>query len=74
MYRQEDDHKHHFISLILSTVLQFFLTISELLVVINLDTSSMPWSAVFTPMYIMAVASIPVCIWGCWKKRGIEVR
>lgn len=73
-FRADDDHIHHFTALVLSAMLQLFLAVTEVLVAVNIDTASMPWSAIFAPLYLVGVASLPICIWGCWRKRKVEVR
>ncbi len=61
--------------MIVSVLLQLLILITEILVVINLDVYDIPipWSAVFCPLYLLMFISIPSCIWGCYRKQGIEV-
>ena len=61
--------------MVVSVLLQFLLFVTELLAVVNIDTGGpIPWSAVFSPLYLLVFASIPTCLWNCYRKRGVEVR
>ncbi len=59
--------------MLLSASLQFPVFLTELLVAINLETGRHQWRAIFTPLYLLSGLSIPVCVWSCYRKRGVEV-
>ena len=71
--REEDEHVYQFKAMLTSASLQVPIFLTELFISINIDTNSMPWSAVFTPLYLLWFLSIPSCIWGCYRKRSVEV-
>ena len=72
--RQEEEHSHHITALLLSVGLQSLLWVAEVLIAVNIDTGGLPWSAAFSPLYLLAVASVPACIWSCWRRRRVEVK
>ena len=71
--RQEPEHVQHFKALLLSAALQFPVFLTELLVVINIETSRHQWRAIFTPLYFLSGAAIIPCVWACWRKRSVDV-
>ena len=58
----------------MSSLLQFPIFLTELLVAVNLDTGDHQWRAVFTPLYLLPLLYTPPCIWGCFRKRNVDVR
>ena len=70
-YREEEEHSHHITALLLSAGLQSLLWVTEVLIAVNIDTGRLPWSATFSPLYLLAVVSVPACIWNCWRKRRV---
>lgn len=57
-----------------SLILQFILFVTEILLAVNLDTGRILWAAVFIPLYILALISIPSCILSCCiRKCSVEV-
>ena len=72
--REDEEHSHHVTAILLSAGLQFLLWLTEVLTAVNIDTRRMPWTAAFSPLYLLALVSVPACIWGCWRKRRVEVR
>ncbi len=66
---------YQFKSMISSVILQSLIILMEVMGVVNLDVGGapIPWSAVFGPAYLLMIVSIPSCIWGCYRKQGIEV-
>ena len=71
--RQEPEHVQHFKALLLSAALQFPVFLTELLVVINIETSRHQWRAIFIPLYFLSGAAIIPCVWACWRKRSVDV-
>ena len=71
--RQEPEHVQDFKALLLSAALQFPVFLTELLVVINIETGRHQWRAIFTPLYFLSGAVIVPCVWACWRKRGVDV-
>jgi hypothetical protein len=71
--REEREHLYHLKGLILSPLLQFPIFLAELLVAVNLDTGDHQWRAVFTPLYLLPLLYIPPCIWGCFRKRNVDL-
>lgn len=73
--RDDEQYTYQFKSMIISVCLQLYIIWVEIMTVVNLDVGDtpIPWSAVFSPIYILMLISIPSCIWGCYRKRGVEV-
>ena len=73
LHRQESEHLYHFKALILSTLLQLPIFLTELLVAINLDTRAHQWRAIFTLLYALPLIYTFPCIWSCFRKRMLDV-
>ena len=73
LIRDDSELRYQFKSMLLSVLFQFFLFLTQLLVAINIDTSSIPWSAAFSPLFILPFLSSPACFWNCYRKRSYEV-
>lgn len=73
--RREKENRHNFITMLLSSLLQFVVFVEEVLVAINLDLNGrLSWPAVFVPLYILSVVSLVACIFSCCTKRcNVEV-
>lgn len=75
LYRRENEHKKNFVILIETSVIHFFLFVTEVLLAVNLDLGGqLSWSAIFTPLYVLIFISLPGCILSCCvRKCNVEV-
>lgn len=72
--RRDSEHKKLFAAMIVSSVLQLPLFVTELMVVINLENGGLfRWTAVFTPLYFLALLSIAPVLWSCCLKRTFDI-
>ena len=68
--------RHHFVAMLQFAILQFPIFLTELLVVVNIESNGQhSWTAIFTPMYVLSLLSIGACILSCCIKRfSVEVK
>ncbi|XP_019852342.1 PREDICTED: transmembrane protein 185B-like [Amphimedon queenslandica] len=72
-YREDSELLYQFKSMLLSVFFQSFIFITLLLIAVNIDTSSMPWSVSLSPLFLLPFFSIPSCLWSCYRKRSYEI-
>ena len=73
LFREDSELTYQFKSMLLSVFFQSFLFITQLLIAVNIDTSSMPWSVTLSPLFLLPFFSVPSCLWNCYRKRSYEV-
>ena len=71
--RTEADSFIQFKAMVISTGMQAFLLIFELLVCDKLERNRELWVFVFTPLMFMSVISFGICVWALKHERSFEV-
>eukprot|EP00731_Ephydatia_muelleri_P030808 Em0022g322a len=72
--REDPTYRFHFSAMVQSAAFQLLLLLTEILTAANLETRSMPWRAVFTPVYVLLPAASVGLVWSCCKKRTVEIQ